>query len=155
MREIKFRAFENGIMYQQVRCGGLFNGVPTAPTTWIEEKGWVNLTGQPHTKVMQFTGLKDKNGVEIYEGDVLECKTFIGQYKAVVCFGEYNQDGSGDEYPPTKCIGFYTDKTKAIQTERNRHSFDDTTSIVDSEFSWIKVIGNIYENPELLKGASE
>lgn len=145
MREIKFRGFCNigNKMYDK------FYIEDHLKFAFMDEL--INSAQERYT-LMQFTGLKDKNGVEIYEGDVIECKTYIGQYKAVVCFGEYNQDGSGDEYPPTKCIGFYADKIKAVQTERDRHSFDDTTSIIDSEFSWIKVIGNIYENPELLKG---
>jgi hypothetical protein len=71
VREIKFRAWENDKMYYQVRCGGMFNGIPTAPTVWNDEKGdWLNLTGQPYTKVMQYTGLKDKNGKEGYHKDI-------------------------------------------------------------------------------------
>lgn len=127
MREIQFRAFENGIMYQQVRCGGLFNGVPTAPTTWIEEKGWVNLTGQPHTKVMQFTGLKDKNGVEIYEGDVCRTRYYSAMWRENL------------------------ETVQVVMWDEDESSF----GLRKKNMANIEVIGNIYENPELLKGESE
>src|SRR5690606_13432386 len=71
MREIKFRAWEDGKMYYQVRCGGFFNGDSTAPSVYIENKGWVNMTGGEDTEIMQYIGLKDKNGKEIYEGDII------------------------------------------------------------------------------------
>lgn len=132
MREIKFRAFENGIMYQQVRCGGSFDGILTAPTTWVEEKGWVNLTGQPHTKVMQYTGLKDKNGVEIYEGDVLKIPDFY-------------------ETPENTNATYHYEQTVFKYGAFCTHNYPmfEYQEYISEES---EVIGNIYENPELLEG---
>lgn len=103
--------------------------------------------------LMQFTGLEDKNGVDIYEGDILECE--ISQYtkhNAVVRFGEYEQDGSGSEYPPTTCIGFYADAIEPDKLDEDGYrkilKFDRTASL--KYFSNLKIIGNIYENPELI-----
>lgn len=78
MREFKFRAWENGKMYYQVRCGGVFDGIPTAPTVWNDNEGdWLNLTGQPHTVIMQYTGLKDCNGNEIYEFSEIDNEFYV------------------------------------------------------------------------------
>ncbi len=131
MREIKFRAWEDNKMWYQVRCGGMFDGIPTAPTVWIEDQGWGNLTGQPHTKVMQYTGLTDKNGREIYEGDVVSIQKYIG----------------GIFYPMNSGVVAFSDGSFFVKAESS------------SYYAWldyeVEVLGNIYENPELLEGEQE
>ena len=68
--------------------------------------------------LMQFTGLKDKNGKEIYEGDIVEYETFDTIIGVVEwCAGSYLLNGEE----------MYLDK------------------------DIYKIIGNIYENPELLE----
>lgn len=113
--------------------------------------------GVGHVLVEQnlFTGVVDCEGIAIYEGDVIECKVSDwseSTYNAVVRLGEYKQDGSGGEYGPTDCIGFYADTINPNQLDEDGYKkvydFDVTTSLL--YFDRIKVIGNISENPELL-----
>ncbi|WP_242661577.1 YopX family protein [Bacillus wiedmannii] len=93
-------------------------------------------------KVRQYTGLEDKNGVRIYEGDVVRREKFkedseISYLAKEMCFigipinEEYRNDYlKGDVY--------FTD----LMSE-------------NLEISKCEVIGNKFENPELLKGANE
>lgn len=92
-----------------------------------------------NTVFMQYTGLKDKNNVEIYEGDIL-----VFDYDEDICpfYGkvDYSDDGSifdGGYFLSDK-DGFATD-----------YAFEDDGK--PSEWKYLTVIGNIYENPELLK----
>ena len=77
MREIKFRAFFNGKMYKptikEKYSNVIFSGMIQVA---ISKKEMAN------TSIMQYTGLKDKNGKEIYEGDILE--DVRGNYHKVI-----------------------------------------------------------------------
>lgn len=77
------------------------------------------------SQVMQYTGLKDKNGKEIYEGDILLNLGAVEFGDYFVFSGEY---GDRNEYH----FGWHTIGGPLVDTNE------------------LEVIGNIYENPELL-----
>ncbi len=85
--------------------------------------------------LMQFTGLKDKNGKEIYEGDIYESKN-VNKTKT-------NYAVFWDKEECRYKIIFYS---KPIYDKGKKWVIVD---LLPS--NWVKVIGNIYENPELLK----
>lgn len=82
--------------------------------------------------VMQFTGLKDKNEVEIYEGDIVTYKRSVGNWTGQ----------------------FMTTTHKVIFTEEvNAFVLEYGSSYIKLRKHWgyeYEVIGNIFENPELL-----
>ncbi len=123
MREIKFRAwnkifkvmgdvsvlewYKNSSIFAYIRANNSVSGFQTDATT-VDE-----------IVLMQYTGLKDKNGEEIYEGDIL--KVIVGnkyEYMEVYLIQDKEHNGI--------------------------YSFDPL------DLEDIEVIGNIYENKELL-----
>ncbi|KMM63516.1 hypothetical protein ACH95_00925 [Bacillus glycinifermentans] len=157
MREIKFRAWnkEKEIMVygneDDSEC--YWDGIISSDVDMVNFRLRYTLVSEYIW--MQYTGLKDVNVREIYEGDVLEVFKGYWSFKATVKFGHYEQDGSGGEYSPTECIGFYAEAIQPNQKDEYGYhlvfDYEEETSLL--EFDSIEVIGNIYENPELLEAA--
>jgi len=99
-------------------------------------------------KLMQFTGLKDKNGKEIYEGDIIKDEKSDGIANGVVEFGEGTYDSGFYSYQ-----GYYVKypKTYFDGDKYNRYENRFETDATGGYLFGCEVIGNIYENPELLK----
>ena len=137
MREIKFRAWDKqNNKYFRECCWLSFcpNGIRFM---WTDsETDNMMVTELNDYELMQFTGLKDKNGKEIYEGDIVK----------------YTVD-----------LGGGSKKTYIGQVLWNSEwACWDIVSGPIHEFDWVKiarngyeVIGNIYENPELLEAQKE
>lgn len=76
MREIKFRCFHNDYgMFEDPDLINLNDGSIKYDSDWYDSK---------EIKLMQYTGLKDRNGVEIFEGDICECNNGLENYWYVV-----------------------------------------------------------------------
>jgi uncharacterized phage protein (TIGR01671 family) len=137
-REIKFRAYSTVSNKMIDLKGGTLKDL-------IEEHTW---------KVMQFTGLHDKNGKDIYEGDVVKwwifdqgTLAFDGAPYGDAEHGHIEEEEIGQVVwvKDSACFGAESDTIWTLETIM--HYIDD---LGNPEFSAIEIIGNIYENPELL-----
>lgn len=154
MREIKFRAWDKS-KKQWIECFSISAaGTITQPTDF--PKGLTNLTGL--VEVGQFTGLKDKNGEEIYEGDIVE---FPGGHKTIgeeiyefdivktrnrsiakIVYGKFQSSHEAGYSMGHWHIGFF------LVDKEEQQIFDGCGE--DLDLDELTIIGNIYENPEYL-----
>lgn len=128
-REIKFRIWHNNEMYHRhdkkgntiIRNGGYVILEQPSPMPLFSGE----LIGLDGAVLMQYIGLKDKNEKEIYEGDIVE----IADEYFKIYFNE-------------RSAGFQLDK---LGMHQGGNEF------ISNVINELEVIGNIYENPELLK----
>ncbi len=149
-REIKFRVWYDGKEMKYVSNSYVMD---------IMEDGGEHV-------LMQYTGLKDKNGVEIYEGDILmyvelnHSEQHLGSVENIAIAVKDIKESNGNRPTGTnivffnplnevvwsnKIIGF---SVSSVRTETDNKDFPLAKYI---EGNNLYVVGNIYQNPELLK----
>ena len=107
----------------------------------VAEDKWVGVL--PET-LGQYTGLKDKDGKEIYEGDILKTpRGFIGQ----VVFGRAEEECRHKVFGRMVIDCYTTYGWIFVRGDGYRCAIDD--ELLEGE-----IIGNIHDNPKLMKGGS-
>ena len=150
MKTIKFRGkrFDNGewVYGYYARLRNEFNEwhcimtEEDASDNYIKDCNGYNMIYTPvnHDTVGQFTGLYDKNGEEIYEGDILQWGEGDYKIKQVVMFLHGAFGYKCDPYTFVSYVG--------------NSNFNFCAKGTDNRF---EIIGNIHDNPELQKGGEE
>jgi uncharacterized phage protein (TIGR01671 family) len=144
-REIKFRAWNGETMHYPIMVGkfGAFWINAGKNNDGLDENDKASLTPfntkcSETTKLMQFSGVHDGNGKLMYEGDVVKggSRTMQIVFKQEACqFWLIWKDSEG--------VNRYEPLTATYRDDADYFSNDS-----------LQVIGNIYENPELLSGQS-
>ena len=125
MREILFRAKDNGVLNGVWQYGSLDISNPDAPTIIrIDRHNNKMFIPILIETVGQYTGLTDKNGKKIFEGDIIDI-----QYPDIFV---------------ANTVVEYVGASFVASTDYDAWALDDFVSL--------EVIGNIHDNPELLKG---
>uniref|UniRef100_UPI003F68DAF6 YopX family protein n=1 Tax=Streptococcus pluranimalium TaxID=82348 RepID=UPI003F68DAF6 len=90
--------------------------------------------------LMQSTGLKDKNDIEIFEGDIVKTTRFVGRADEVGGFYEYDKEITG-----------------VVKMLEGCWVIDTGNNAVDlwSEIDENEVLGNIHEKPDLMEAENE
>ena len=128
-REIKFRFWDHDLK-KFIEDSNADPHICWNGTVYCHERqkegGDVLVSGIRNLTVQQYTGMIDKNGKEIYEGDIIFCEVY---------YGTENRVGIVDYFASSFIVNW-------------RNQIDDPFLDENPD---IKVIGNIFENSELLK----
>lgn len=153
-REIKFRAYDTGnkLMHYDVefiRSGRENNDwiiFKSDKQTLKDDKVFDNPFFSAQIKIMQFVGVKDINGKNIYEGDIVRWGHLDGWSK------ERNHRYATVELDPD--IQFkllFCIDSNTTQKKQDRHIFRFGSFAYRETEKYLEVVGNIFENPELLE----
>lgn len=139
-RDIKFRVWDE-------KNKRMLYGVGMFDLSDADEK--LSVTELEECPIMQFTGLMDRNGKEIYEGDVVNClpwpeDTFLNNQKAIVVWNAGNLT-EGDLNPN----GFYCFYGMAYGDDPlDCKSYGKVITLCNE---YVERIGNVFENPDLVR----
>lgn len=126
MREIKFRAWDKDDLCMRDWDNLLSHVYAKDKNTIFNDSDY---------EVMQFTGLKDKHGKEIYEGDIVRKDGWIYEIR-------WSKYGAGFDLA-----------TKNDSWPKQEDGYAYHSGLYDTEI--IEVIGNVYENPDLAGGTQK
>lgn len=118
MRDIKFRVWTGSQMLSAFTLFDIQNELASVST---------------RDTIMQYTGVDDKNGKPIYEGDIVEG----------ICLGYYDKERFKD-------VVEFSNGSFCFSKEKWKDGTHDWYSIENYYSGDLEVVGNIYENPELL-----
>ncbi len=133
MREIKYRAWDRSrkVMMSVRSINYADDGY--AGTTTVQSIDGTSYVNGESCDLIQYTGIKDKNGIEIYEGDILKAEDgYTGLINYRLEAAQFVGFNVGDKYV--------------------NEEFD-TLYNIDGTLNTAEVIGNRYDNPEFVKGA--
>ena len=132
-REIKFRVYDEDLKKMRYlnnshdficfdeKGNGYYHNMQTGLGEWFSD-------------LMQYTGLKDKNGVEVYENDIIDIhQTVNGYNQFVIQYDNYKFSARYYNQETKQILGWY------------QYDLDELFEINETEKE-IEVIGNIYEN---------
>ena len=146
MREILFRGkrVDNGEWVYGYYCPCVFGNFPADPAIIdadeLKKGKWVPVRVIPET-VGQYTGLTDKKGKKIFEGDITKYDLWDDKFDyREVNFGYFY--AATDSYNGGPALGFYL---------ANINGNADDIGFSKNMYKYIEVIGNIHNNPELLE----
>lgn len=158
MRDIKFRAW--GVKEKRMFWPRVLEYAPAVGFWVVSENKFMqrsttkfkrkadliaplNSTNPESAVLMQYTGLKDKNGVEIYEGDILRVPPMFDYEKTTYnCYEVFWHDNDSCE----SHVGWQMNRMHTQGNSAGGYSSPQFKPSVTKQF---EVIGNIYEHPEL------
>lgn len=148
MREILFRGKDFSGVINHNWCFGSLDTTENDRTIIIYFDRFGNkcrIFVDPST-IGEYTGLKDKNDKMIFEGDIVKNEWCFIKGNSIVRFGEYKSLDSSNDY---QCghLGFYLE-----------HVSDFNKRTVRKDIMYFankcEIIGNVFDNPELLEGVN-
>ncbi len=139
MREIEFRVWDKSVHTYEEAMEDMPPSGKMVDWKYVKESNCLLRVFNGEYPIMQFTGLKDKNGKKIFEGDILDlgqtvngCKLFSVEWS-------------------DKRIGWTLRYTEIMKNPREyEYDVADLFKIDYTTGEGVEVIGNIHENPELL-----